>query len=76
MQEVQSRRQLEMAEQLDRATKHLQEVETKEMEVVNQMKQTQRKQNRVLASIEEKIKQTHMSEDRIQMKREKDERLE
>jgi hypothetical protein len=65
-----------MAEQLDRATKHLQEVETKEMEVVNQMKQTQRKQNRVLASIEEKIKQTHMSEDRIQMKREKEERLE
>lgn len=43
VQEVQSRRQLEMAEQLDRATKHLQEVETKEMEVVNQMKQTQRK---------------------------------
>jgi hypothetical protein len=65
-----------MAEQLDRATKHLQEVETKEMEVVIQMKQTQRKQNRVLASIEEKIKQTHMSEDRIQMKREKEERLE
>ena len=66
-----------MAEQLDRATKCLQEVEAKEMEVVNQMKQTQRKQNRALATIEQTIRETHVpAEERLQLKREKELKLE
>ena len=47
------------------------------MEVVNQMKQTQRKQNRALATIEKTIKETHLSPDeRLRLKQEKEMRLE
>ena len=43
VQDVKSRRQLEMAEELDYATNILKEVEQKELEAVNRMKYTQRK---------------------------------
>lgn len=49
VQDVKSRRQLEMAEELDYATNILKDVEQKELEAVNRMKYTQRKQNRALA---------------------------